>query len=497
MVRKMRMLILLYGFLLIEMFGIGVYAKDEVELAKLRDFLSQESAVTGVMNYEQLGIDSLEDIIWTAVPGLYWSYLTDRLERVYWAGMKLSGHLDFSDFASLEYVYCSHNDIKSINVTNAVRLKKLDIYTNDIDEIDLTTNPLLTYFRSGYNHIAAIDFSNNPNISFLCCRSNQLDMLDVSDKEYLTELYCGSNHIHTLNLDNCTALEILSCDYNHLETFSLNNLPQLKTVSCSNNGMQDLYYYNCIALEELDCHNNELTSIEPSDFANLTKLNCNNNKLTSINLEGCDSLTSLFCDNNILFELDISFTPLLSKLSCKNNYFTFSTIPVPTEIMTSYSYTPQADIIMDCKYDDIDFSEYYRVNDVVSRYVWYYKNTTIAPLESNEGRFAFDETYIGEQFICRMQNSLLPYLTMRYFVTLTEEDMTNNAKSLKNKPVIYASDQSIHVTTGSPLVVSVYSLQGMLKMKKTVEAGHTVLPVERGAYVVVTDDKSSYKVLVR
>ena len=500
MIRVIQHIILVCGFLTISIFfcaDVSAQASyDEVEIAKLRYFLLQESAEPGVRNYEQLGMTSMENIEWSTVRGLYWNSLTHYLERVRWPSSKLSGHMDFSDFAGLIYLEFYYNEIKSVKVTNTPKLQRIDAYTNDLTEIDVTTNPALNYLRLGFNNISSLNLSNNPNLGFLCCTSNRLSSLDVSNKENLYTLYCLGNNINSLLINNCTRLETLLCDLNRLENLNINNMPILKTLSCAGNGLKELQLHDCVSLEELTCNNNEISALDLSKCKFLTKVNCNSNKIASLNLEGCKNLTSLYCENNFLYSLDISSSPLLSSIACKNNNLTFLTLPLPTEKLTYYSYYPQYYVALECEYNNIDFSDFYMIDGNESKYDWFYQYSTINPLEKNNGSFAFDEAYIGETFICRVLNNALPMLTMHYDVTFTQGTVSN-VNQAKDKPVVYAGEQTIHIMTILPVTVSIYSLQGKLIMKKQVEAGHTGIPVERGSYVVVVNDMSSYKLIVR
>ena len=500
MIRMMRNLFIVCGFLLIEILGVRMYAAqatyDDVEIAKLRKFLMQESAEPGIANYQQLGLTSMENIDWGAVKGLHHNSLTFYFDEIRWFSLNLSGHIDLSDFKGLQYVHLHFNDIKSINVTNCPLLDWLDLYTNDLTEIDVSTNPSLTHLRLGYNNISTLDLSNNPLLDFLCCTSNLLETLDVSGKNYLCTLYCVGNHLNTLLVDNCTGLETFLCDFNRLESLHVNDLPSLKIFSCSGNGMKNIQLTNCVSLEEINCSNNEISDLDFSNCEYLYSIDCSKNNLSSLNLKGCTSLSSLFCDYNMLSSLNITDSPLLSTLSCRNNYLTFLTLPLPSEDFTTYNYWPQEYVAIECEHDNVDFTDIYRISDNITRFVWKYRYTTISPLENNEGLFAFDESYIGETIICEVLNDVLPKLVMHFDVTFTGGE-TGNVNPEKRKPAVYASGQTIHVITDSPATVSIYSLQGMLIMKKKVEAGDTDFQIERGLYVAIVNDKSRYKLIVR
>lgn len=496
----MRTFIITLGVLIIGLFVKNVVAAatfDEAELAKLRQFLIQESGERGVKNFEKLGLASMDDVYWASLPGVRWNGITSLLEWVSWPGYNLSGYLDLSDFAGLKYLNCANNDLKSVNLRNASALIRADFYINDLRTIDVTTNPLLEYLRIGYNHISYIDLSHNPNLNFFCCTDNQFESLHISDNNRIQTFYCVGNKLYALEIANCPNLETIACDFNNLTSLHLSDLPSLKSLSCILNEINEIRFSNCPSLESIICNNNALTALDISFQKHLTTLNCNTNRITTLNLEGCESLTTLSCDNNLIDRLDITSSPLVSSISCKYNNLSFLTLPLPTPQLKSYSYTPQNYVAFASKYDSVDFSEIYNIEDNISRYSWYYLNVLIAPAESNEGLFAFDESHIGKTFVCRVQNRILPLLVMHYDVTFTQGSDVGNRNPDNDGLSVYASDGTIHIVTGSSARVGIYSLQGVLLTERMVGAGHAGIPAERGAYVVIVNNTNRYKLIVR
>ena len=498
--RTIKIFFIVCSMLITETVVFNVYAAatyNEAELAKLTNFLKQESAERGVKNYQQLGITSMDSINWGALPNVRWNNVTYYLQEVYWEDKKLSGNLDLSDFAGLRFLYCAYNNIKSVNLKNASILSHVDFFENELESIDITTNPRISWLRLGYNQLHTIDLSNNPELTYFCCTDNHLETLQIGQKDKLQTLFCVGNKLQTLVLENCTKLETVLCDFNILTSLTLNNLPELKSLSCTQNSIGEIQFPNCLSLESFICNNNELSCLDLSFHKKLTTLICKNNRLTSLNLEGCECLTSVDCDNNFIDKLDISASSVLTSLSCKFNNFSFLTLPYPSQQLSYYSYTPQNYVTIEGKYDEIDFSDIYNINDNISRFIWRYKNVSVMPLESMEGRFTFDEKYIGETFECLVQNAVLPKLTMQFNVTFLQDETTGNRNPGNDGLTVYASERTIHIVTGSPAFVSIYSLQGVLQTKRKVDAGYTHIPAERGVSVVVVDDKANYKVIVR
>lgn len=495
----MRFFYIICGFLFVSVLQIHVSAQahDSTEIAKLRKFLLQESAEEGMKNYQQLGLTRIDTVDWLNVAGLSWNKQSYLLERISWSNKKLSGHLDLGGFQALKYLLCSFNDIQSVNVTNVPSLAQFDLYENKLDAIDLTTNPQVYYVRVGYNNIRKIDLTNNSNLAFLCCTGNQVEVLDLSDKTKIHTLYCVNNNLTSLKLDNCTALKELLCGSNNLTTLEMNNLPSLETFSCVTNSLTELTFSNCIALKEALCGYNKLTSLDFSSCEKLTTLRCNDNELVSLKIEPCDQLTTLSCENNLLDSLIISENAPLSALSCGSNRLTFLTLPPITKMLTTYTYAPQKYVALESRYDSIDLSDLYWIDETKTRYTWFYKNTTISPVEENEGVFAFDESYVGETFICRAQNAAFPQLVMHYDVTFTQSDGVGNVNPEMKTNVVFASEGFVHVETASLADVKIYTMQGALALTKRVAEGRSDLPIGRGMYVVVVGNDEGKRVIVR
>ena len=494
-----RKVLLLCG-LALSCVGMKVSAQapyDDNETAKLRRFLMQQSAEPGVRNYQQLGIVHMDSIKWENFPGLHFNNQTYLLERVSWAGRNLSGDMDFSGFQALRIMYCAANDIKSVNVYDSPSLMTFDFYENDLYHVDFSTNTRLDWVRVGYNNLTSLDFSNNPELKFLCCTHNYVESLDMSGKEKLQELLCVGNGLTSLKVDNCVVLSDLLCGHNRLESLSLYNMPRLKKVSCIYNELEDLSFYNCTSLETVLCDSNRLQTLDFAQFEKLTFVNCSNNEITSLNIEGCSSLVYLDCESNKIASLDISESPLLSTLLCGYNSMNFLTLPRPSETLTSYRYAPQDTVFLDCKYDSIDLTHLYAIDDSLTRYTWRYNYTTISPLQNLRGLFSFDESYIGETFICTMRNNTYPNVVLRYDITLTRDGNVDNVVTEQNVSSVHASDGYIHIVTPSMALVSVYSMQGNLVMDRTVGEGRSDIPIKRGMYVVALNNQESYKVFVR
>ncbi len=132
----------------------------------------------------------------------------------------------------------------------------------------------------------------------LWCSYNQLTSLDVSGCTALKELWCNDNQLTGLDVSKCTALTWLECYSNQLTSLDVSKNSVLTTLGCYNNQLTSLDVSKNSVLTTLGCYNNQLTSLDVSGCTVLTQLWCNDNQLTSLNVSGCTSFTWLGCYNN-------------------------------------------------------------------------------------------------------------------------------------------------------------------------------------------------------
>ena len=134
----------------------------------------------------------------------------------------------------------------------------------------------------------------------LFCSDNNLTSLDVSKNTALTSLSCGDNYFTSLDLSKNTALTTLSCDDDYLTSLDVSKNTALTTLRCFSNQLTSLDLSKNTALTALSCEYNQLTSLDVSKNTALTVLSCHSNNLRSLYLSKNAALTTLYCgDNNL------------------------------------------------------------------------------------------------------------------------------------------------------------------------------------------------------
>ena len=175
------------------------------------------------------------------------------------------------------------NGDSEIQVSEAAAFNgTIDCYNmsiNDLTGIEAFTS--LTSLYCSYNQLTSLDVSGATALTYFICGSNLLTSLDISNNTALTNLDCHENQITSLDVSSNTALTNLYCSYN-----------QLTSLDVSQNAV----------LSELSCQDNQLTSLDVSNNTDLMYMDCSGNLLTTLDLSQNDSISYFNFSDNILLE---------------------------------------------------------------------------------------------------------------------------------------------------------------------------------------------------
>jgi Leucine-rich repeat (LRR) protein len=179
------------------------------------------------------------------------------------------------DFISLTHLWCNHNNLVSLDVSNLTNLTNLNCQGNNITSLDVSNNTALTYLWCGYNpSLTSLNVSGATALEFLECDENfQISSLDVSNNTALATLWCYHNNLTSLDVSNNTALVSLSCTRNQLTSLDVSNNTALDSLKCSRNQLTSLDVSNNTALVNLWCHSNQLTSLNVRNGNNMNMTN--------------------------------------------------------------------------------------------------------------------------------------------------------------------------------------------------------------------------------
>jgi hypothetical protein len=164
----------------------------------------------------------------------------DTVTNLQIGNQSISDLTGIEDFTALITLYCSWNQLTSLDVSNNTALIYLWCYNNQLTSLDVSANTALTDLNCGYNLLTSLDVSNNTALITLYCSWNQLTSLDVSANTALTNLSCGDNQLTSLDVSNNTALTDLSCGYNLLASLDVSNNTALTNLYCRDNQLTSL-----------------------------------------------------------------------------------------------------------------------------------------------------------------------------------------------------------------------------------------------------------------
>ena len=240
-------------------------------------------------------------------------------------------------FTALQVLYCSGNQLTSLDLSANTALRELYCYGNQLTSLDLENNTALQRLECYGCPLGALDISACPNLWMLNCNYCQLTTLDITNSRWLTELYCNDNQLTSLDLENntllqrlecngcplgtldlsaCTDLQMLNCSNCQLTTLDVTNNGSLTELYCGDNQLTELNLENNTALQLLECYGSPLGTLDLSSCPDLWKLYCSNCQLTTLNVTNNGWLTELYCGDNRLTSLDLENNTALQRLEC-------------------------------------------------------------------------------------------------------------------------------------------------------------------------------------
>ena len=237
-----------------------------------------------------LGLDSILD-------GEVATANIDTVISLYVYSKNISDLTGIEDFASLESLWCEHNNLTFLDISQNSSLTELSVWDNPLTNLDV---------------------SQNTNLDFLQCMGNQLTNLDISQNILLKHLNCSYNQLTTLDISHNHILEKLYCNDNSLDSLNVSNNPNLISFYCSRNQIKELNLFPNTQLEILYCGFNEIEHLDVSKNNKLTVLSCGDNNLNCLNVK-----------NNNNHNFTVFYSRYNSNLTCieaDSNFFSSSII---------------------------------------------------------------------------------------------------------------------------------------------------------------------------
>jgi len=152
------------------------------------------------------------------------------------------------DFTLLEELYCHHNQIVSLDITQNLALLKLDCNNNQLTSLNTSNNNALSYLYCFSNpSINSLSLANNISLQTLICSGNGLTSLDVSNNLQLTDLICPINAITSLDVSLNINLVNFNVANNSLTSLNINNGTNTNIINYSSNSNPNLI---CIEVDD-------------------------------------------------------------------------------------------------------------------------------------------------------------------------------------------------------------------------------------------------------
>tara|TARA_B100000809_G_C14742198_1_gene389013 strand:- start:14 stop:565 length:552 start_codon:yes stop_codon:yes gene_type:complete len=150
-------------------------------------------------------------------------------------------------------LYCSDNQITSLNLNNNTQLDEVHCSNNQLTTLDVSNSIILYALDCDNNNLFSLDLSSNTDLSFLDCDSNQLTLLDIRN---------GNNQNMDMWSFSCISNPNLNCINVDDSTYSANNW----TVVNGNIDAQNYFSNNCSGTTSIEDHTTNKVLIKITDI---------------------------------------------------------------------------------------------------------------------------------------------------------------------------------------------------------------------------------------
>lgn len=183
----------------------------------------------------------------------------------------VEGIASFSNIISL---YCSNNQITSIDISQNSNLEHFGCSYNSLNELDVSQNLNLRFLGFSFNQVTDIDLSMNVLLEGLGCRDNKLTELDVTQNTALWNLNCQGNQLTELDVSQNPDLFVLYCHFNQLNSLDVSANPALSTLVCGVNNLTSLDLTQNPSIFYLFCGSNKIKELDLTQNDNLGVFSC-------------------------------------------------------------------------------------------------------------------------------------------------------------------------------------------------------------------------------
>lgn len=189
--------------------------------------------------------------------------------------------------------FSGQQTLTSVNLSNNINLKKLELNTGIATSVDLSNNINLRELSISGSFLNNLNLDNLSNLRKLNYYGN-LPTIDISDCIKLIEISigyitAGEISLSSLDLTNQPLLINLYISNTNITSLNLSNNPNLENVYLQSNLLQNINFGNLYYVKNLYCEDNQITTLDLNNFQNLEVLSCSNNNLTNLKLKNFKS----------------------------------------------------------------------------------------------------------------------------------------------------------------------------------------------------------------
>ncbi len=216
----------------------------------------------------------------------------------------------------------------------------------------------------------------------------QMSTVSLSAATELRELKIANAGLYEADTKMNRCLRSLDLSGNNLYSISLEGANGaygknvLSHINLSHNFLSAITLNDHRAITDLNLSDNRLTEYSFKDMDFMERINVANNYFETIDLNYLTQAVEINVSGNQLTELTLPESPVLSTLDISGNKFTLANVPYLPEV-ASYTYAPQAQLIIPTKGPGIDLSAQNRTIDGVST-VFTWRNASGQPVPQTD-----------------------------------------------------------------------------------------------------------------
>jgi hypothetical protein len=216
------------------------------------------------------------------------------------------------------------SDVSTLDLSNLLELKHLDINSTRIKSLILSKNYKLTKLYIDSENLESIFLPNNNNIEEFDFHTKQSINFSFRFFSKLKKVRCNAV-IKDFDFSNCRDLIDISLfqpkNIDDIKVLLPNSKLDLKSLTLTNFKKLPIDPYDYQGLEKLSLYILTLENFEPNKFLNLLRLDLSGLMFEKLDVSGLNYLKSLLISNSKIKQIDLSNNIKLEFISLYNNDF--------------------------------------------------------------------------------------------------------------------------------------------------------------------------------